>query len=543
MKHLIRTFLVATLILIGSLAFVGCDTLLDVDSERVVLDDQYDLKAANDSLYALFGLMYKLQDLADSYVLLGELRADLMDVTETSDPYLMEINALNISPENPYTDNLTSYYALINQCNYIIQKVDTSVVRYTYKVNKRMMAVAKGIRAWVYMQLALNYGEVVYYEQPILDVKQAEKSYPVLTFDELAPKLIADLLPFRDVERLSPGFIDQFNANNAQFPIDMLLGELYLWTNQYEKAAEAYYRVMEQGALLTSSYVSALEVYSSAFTGRLSAVSWVDQFSPYTGTALTYIGASNKHQRVFHLDSLCYKYELKGSDVAYNLWRSQRYYYAPAVDTMADLRIYGSLSSYPIGLVIPMDESDDRYIYKYLYMNSLEESETRLIGIYRVSHLYLRYAEAVNRLGKPNLAMAVLKYGLNNATLSNPALVPAAEVPRPLPAYMDFSDTKYNANIGVRTRGCGQPRYDTLKCVIPALPTLTDSILAMEDLLIEELALETAFEGNRFHDLMRFALRRDDNHVLADRVAAKHKNNSEAIRTKLMDRRNWYLSH
>ena len=57
----------------------------------------------------------------------------------------------------------------------------------------------------------------------------------------------------------------------------------------------------------------------------------------------------------------------------------------------------------------------------------------------------------------------------------------------------------------------------------------------------QELVLETAFEGNRFHDLMRFAIRRDDNAYLADKVAAKHKDNQGAIRSKLMDRTNWYL--
>jgi len=96
--------------------------------------------------------------LADSYVLLGELRADLMDVTEFADPYLNEINQLNISANNPYTDNLSVYYSLINNCNYIIHKVDTTVELYNQKVNKRVMAAAKSVRAWVYMQLALNYG-------------------------------------------------------------------------------------------------------------------------------------------------------------------------------------------------------------------------------------------------------------------------------------------------------------------------------------------------------------------------------------------------
>jgi len=63
----------------------------------------------------------------------------------------------------------------------------------------------------------------------------------------------------------------------------------------------------------------------------------------------------------------------------------------------------------------------------------------------------------------------------------------------------------------------------------------------VEDKIQEELALETAFEGNRFQDLMRFAIRRNDNAYLADKVAAKHTADKQAIRNKLMNSENWYL--
>ncbi|HRG04295.1 MAG TPA: RagB/SusD family nutrient uptake outer membrane protein, partial [Paludibacteraceae bacterium] len=71
--------------------------------------------------------------------------------------------------------------------------------------------------------------------------------------------------------------------------------------------------------------------------------------------------------------------------------------------------------------------------------------------------------------------------------------------------------------------------------------TKQDSIEFVEDKIQQELALETAFEGNRFQDLMRFAIRRNDNAYLADKVASKHTANKEAIRNKLMTRENWYI--
>ncbi|MDO9153263.1 MAG: RagB/SusD family nutrient uptake outer membrane protein [Paludibacter sp.] len=81
----------------------------------------------------------------------------------------------------------------------------------------------------------------------------------------------------------------------------------------------------------------------------------------------------------------------------------------------------------------------------------------------------------------------------------------------------------------------------TTKFIIPKNLTPDLVINYVEDLIVNETALECAFEGNRFHDLMRIAIRRNDNAYLANKVAAKHSENKEAIRQKLLDRTNWYL--
>lgn len=162
--------------------------------------------------------------------------------------------------------------------------------------------------------------------------------------------------------------------------------------------------------------------------------------------------------------------------------------------------------------------------------------------IYRVALLYLRYAEAINRAGNPNMAFAVLKYGLSKTTLENKAYIPYYEVDSVnIPDYLNFKDRRFDNNIGIRMRGCGNVNLDTTYYIIPKLTTKQDSIEFVEDKIQQELALETAFEGNRFQDLMRFAIRRNDNAYLADKVASKHTANKEAIRNKLMTRENWYI--
>ncbi|MFA4976851.1 MAG: RagB/SusD family nutrient uptake outer membrane protein, partial [Sphingobacterium sp.] len=67
----------------------------------------------------------------------------------------------------------------------------------------------------------------------------------------------------------------------------------------------------------------------------------------------------------------------------------------------------------------------------------------------------------------------------------------------------------------------------------------------LEDKIVEEFALELAFEGERWSDLMRIAKRRNDPAFLADKVYEKllKANNPKAgaVRSKLMDMKNWYL--
>ena len=55
------------------------------------------------------------------------------------------------------------------------------------------------------------------------------------------------------------------------------------------------------------------------------------------------------------------------------------------------------------------------------------------------------------------------------------------------------------------------------------------------------MALEGAFEGYRFNDLMRVALRRNDPAYLANAVSRREGTVDDALRTLLMNTDNWYL--
>jgi hypothetical protein len=60
-------------------------------------------------------------------------------------------------------------------------------------------------------------------------------------------------------------------------------------------------------------------------------------------------------------------------------------------------------------------------------------------------------------------------------------------------------------------------------------------------MIIKEMALEGAFEGYRYYDLMRVALRRNAPEYLADPISKQNGKADDALRALLMDKKNWYL--
>ena len=162
--------------------------------------------------------------------------------------------------------------------------------------------------------------------------------------------------------------------------------------------------------------------------------------------------------------------------------------------------------------------------------------------------VYLRYAEALNRAGYPQSAFTILKYGIYDKVLKDRVdtveLKQAGDLVFFDPEIFRYEEGRYS---GIHSLGSGDSHanaFYTLPQPTEKLNTRQDTVAyqipLVEDMIITEMALEGAFEGNRFNDLMRVALRRNDPAYLADPVSRRNPA-SAALRQKLMDPKNWYL--
>ena len=167
----LKSIIACGLLLLGvGAATTSCEDMFTAENTLVTTD-----LAPKDTLYQMMGIVKCMQKLADRTVLLGEIRADLVEVDAVhASADIQELGNNAISATNVYNQP-ADYYAVINNCNIYLAYVDT--MRYAQGTRKyfyREVCAVKCFRAWCYLELLKNYGEVPFVTEPIENSDKAE---------------------------------------------------------------------------------------------------------------------------------------------------------------------------------------------------------------------------------------------------------------------------------------------------------------------------------------------------------------------------------
>lgn len=537
-----------------------------VDTDSSLVDFGPQLNSPNDTVYSLLGIMNKMQVVADRTIILGEMMGELSSVTETATTDLKELASFTATAGNRYNAP-EDYYAVIQNCNYYIAHADTALSLRGEKVFIREYAAVKAFRAWTYLQLAIYYGRVPFFTEPLMTEAEADPSrYPFYDVKQVCEYFIPDLAPYVETDYPLTG-----NHSNIFIPVRALLGDLCLWAGRYREAAQYYHDYLTNfdnplapGGNLECRWGNyEFKSHTTSFSSIVDLVDIQMEASEYDGVVsrLGDILNSTENNR--------YYFEMTSSQALLELSQAQRYvmvYTDPTTnlrDTISpgentvysDSRELGDLrlcSNVGVSHMSSRDDYSEDYQTLVRFSLSTESSFLLYVPLYRLSSVYLRMAEAYNRAGLPESAFAILKYGLSNGTVSKYINAGERERAGNLLTWsqynfitQDMSSTSTTAvnTEGIHSYGCGESYADTLYVIPEGLATREDSILFVEDLICDEMALEQSFLGQRFGDLQRMALRRGDTDFLARKVAGRDGKDSfnAELYSRLSDRNNWYL--
>ena len=571
--------LTGLLIVICSLLFsVACSDFLYDDSDIVTYADREHLVSDADTLWSVAGIMNKMQALADRTILLGELRGDLVSITDNADADIREVASFSIATGNRY-NNPADYYAVINNCNYFIAHADTALENNRNEsIFMKEYAAVKAFRAWTYLQLALNYGKVPFITEPIVSKEQSEQEFPMYGINDICRFFIADLAPYADIEQ--PGYATIRNTDSSlfYFPIYILMGDMNLWAGNYRAAAENYYKFITMRNGRNSSFpisTNSVRFMSNDSHWTATADTWsVNAFQTETrsayGELITMIpgdsipseGNYSELRDLFNTTERNeYKESIRPSEALYSLSALQRYcHYTSGGEYVFSPDGLDGHRSGDLCLQAVYNESNNmaisvngKRIENYVTNGKYQ---TRNIHLYRRAMVYLRMAEALNRAGFPRFAFQILKRGVNNSVIET-EVVPYYESDAAWLRTFSFPDNRYvlettagaasENTIGLHSRGCGYTAANSTY-TMPDSEQLTGQqlldyqIQKVEDMIMDEEALEFAFEGHRFYDLMRVALHRGNPAYLADHVARRSGTVDASLQQKLLTTGSWYMT-
>jgi starch-binding outer membrane protein, SusD/RagB family len=279
-----RWIYAAAMAIISIWVFTSCEDFLDPEQElnieeEKLFNDWYEYRAVEMGMYAL------QQKLVEQLVVLGELRADLLTITDNADPDLIGINNFDFSKDNKYTSP-TNLFKLISASNNfirILERERPEVLDKDSPINNydRLYGEALCMRAWAYFTAVRIYGKVPFIHQSlvtyeeIIEYVNSPGEYTDSVYidfstdgyynDTVENKVITLEKKFFDTKMVIDHFTHQLENevkaigvnhhldNNDKswdlsiwniFAFHALMGQMYLTDGNYVKAIEHFEKIM-----------------------------------------------------------------------------------------------------------------------------------------------------------------------------------------------------------------------------------------------------------------------------------------------------------
>jgi len=496
-------------------ATTSCEDVLSVEDELHTTN-----LAPQDTVYHLLGIVNRIQSLADRTVILGELRADLVDIDPTvAKTSLQDVMNNNISVDNEF-NQISDYYSVINACNIYLKYVDSTYVSHNQLHYEKEIQAVRVFRAWTYLEMAKTYGSVPFVLDPVLSSATGDEILNDKSnradMNQICTYFINELLPYAS-KTIEVPTVEKSGALNGHqtrlffIPSRLMLAELYLWRGCFTQSQADCVEACKY-------YHDYLSYNNKEITTGTGGISWDRQFRNPSGS-LNYAG--DERVAIIPLDTCAYD----GTwSQLYGIFNSQfeNNYFVPVVPSkyireLSQEQIFclyyeelgdrdtlystmkeeweDSIEMGDLRLQYVFDQSQvsDRYtdrfakdrqhIMKYATStaNTGPDRKIEYLTLYRRQIVWLHFAEALNRAGFPMTAFTILKYGMSSSVLNNNEYVLWKELAalQQIPTYFRGNLSAWDETIfvdphspyasqpgvsvtmqGIHSRGCGDSEYN-----------------------------------------------------------------------------------
>ena len=484
-----KIFIIVVGLAFTLLSLTSCEDWIEVDQPDIIEQEQA-FSDKNSTRLAMLGLYGLMTDLVEPMFLAGEVRADLVTATKSADAYIKEFSNNSFSASNPYISP-KPFYTLINNTNDFLHRFEVM------QTNQEMDSIEYvqykseliAIRVWTQHQIAKIYGTCDYYTQ-VLTPENSEDVETLPYGEELLEKLLSDIM-YCDTTTFTSVY-DSEIWNSVRFSdyfVNAIMAELYLDLGEYDLAFEKFEEVTQIGdyeSRAAHRFNLSLSLREEVWMEELFLDNW--ESSRLIDNAIFIIAFDNNYNQSHELFSWTksLNYQVAPATWYYDYFNA----HANADPEKFDYRF------------LSMQEGDDNIGLNNYYINKYGEDDRPFI-VARTARLEL------------------LRYYCMNYIEDEDGTYDA---------YRDMNDIRSRVNAPM------------IEASFSLFNDRDSAMLWVEDRIIEEMALETGFEGHRWYDLMRIAKRRNDPAYLADRVAQKYPESTrEEIRERLMDPKNWYI--
>ncbi len=175
MKNYNKYIKIIPILLISIIALSSCKDFLNPEqeiniTEDKLYDDWYEYRSIEMGLY---GIQAKL---VEQLVVLGELRGDLLQITDNADADMVEVYNFKISKDNKYASP-TNFFELISASNNfirILQEKNPEVLDPNSPISNydRLYGEALCMRAWAYFNAVQIYGKVPFIYESLTTIDE-----------------------------------------------------------------------------------------------------------------------------------------------------------------------------------------------------------------------------------------------------------------------------------------------------------------------------------------------------------------------------------